>query len=161
MTKKIENSEGLEKYKILLSTQQHSFQLAGEAGAVVIRSLILINGAAAIAIMALFGNIGSEVGEIAALALQGLGKAGFVFALGAAAGAWAGIFTQKTLLEYVEVINEQMKQISSNEDGDSKTMPPSLEKLIKLRDWAWWVINLSLLLFLVGIFIAARALGLI
>lgn len=161
MAKKVEHSDRLEKYKILLSTQQHSFQLAGDAGAVVIRSLILINGAAAIAIMALFGNIGSEVSEIAALALREMGKAGVIFAVGAAAGVWAGIFTQKTLLAYAGVINEQMNQISSNEDGDSNPPPPSLKKLRELRDWAWLAINLSLILFLVGIYIGARGLGLI
>jgi hypothetical protein len=159
VAKKIGNGKDIEKYKILLSTQQHSYRLAGEAGFIAIRSLILINGAAAVAILALFGDIGSTADGTLAPNLRELGAAGVVFALGAAIGVQAAIYMQKTMLEYVEVINEQMHQLNSKASETSNGVQGTISKLSRFRKRAWLAIDISLLFFVIGVLIGASGLS--
>lgn len=158
MADDIANKKKSDDYKLLLSSNQQSLRLAGEAGFVAIRSLILINGAAAIAILALFGEITPMEADVSYSTLQDLGSAAIIFAFGAALGVWAAIFMQMAIYDYVEIINEQMRQLTP-ENADNESGKQNLtSRLDKHRNSSWMAMSLSLFLFFIGVLVSAVAL---
>lgn len=109
----------LARYKALASTSSEMFKGLINFATLTLRGLILINGAAAIALLAFLGHVWSTGGTNVAIAAQGLVTPIWLFAMGTGLGLLASglAYISQTIFAEVELPKLYEKSLKEEEDS--------------------------------------------